>query len=179
MKTATLELRNLLPNQRQEGIAHCGVCGKPHASLTKAAKELPIHKQAIAEKWAEHFRTLTKALGANTMMDFVSRQKWNAQLEHFRDKLTEAREEHDAMPEAEVKLSDKAKLVETLGKTLALMGVKMDSASPVDMALKLHEKLVNLMAIRADIEANVQASNTEGPFIEHPLVETIEIHSQR
>lgn len=92
----TLELRNLLPGERPEGVSCCSVCGKPHSSLTAGAKVLPIHLRALAEDWAGHFRNLSKALGRVGMLALVDQEKWNGQLEFYRAQLTLAREEHDA-----------------------------------------------------------------------------------
>lgn len=170
----TLELRNLLPGQRVEGVSHCGVCGKPHATLTKAAKDLPLHKQAITEDWAGHFRNLTKTLGGNIMLDLVARKKWNAQLDWYTDMLTKAREEHDAMPvsaQAAAGAARKAanqgakaeqaewgsKTVDLLSKSLLKLGVKVcgpssDPKSIHMMAEMLNQELDALMAIKAEAE---------------------------
>jgi hypothetical protein len=148
----TLELRNLIPTQRPEGVKCCGVCGKPDASMTKAAKELPTHKQALAEDWPGLFRNLTRAVGgAEKLMDFATRKEFNAQLESLRTRLTAAREEHDNMPVVETPRTDKARLVDTLGKTAALLGLKFgDDAKPADMADRIHEELGILMALKED-----------------------------
>jgi hypothetical protein len=158
----TFELRNLIAAERPEGVKCCGVCGKPHASLTKAAKELELHKRAIVEDWAGNFRNLTRALGGNTM-DFVGRDKFNAQLEWYRDHLTQAREEHDALPPVDVKLSDKAALTATLVQILVMLGIDVNTRpnpnaedgkwSMVAMADAVQYELGVLLALKADAEA--------------------------
>lgn len=147
----TFELRNLIATERPEGVKCCGVCGKPESSLTKQAKELPLHKQAIDEDWAGRFRQLTHALGGKEkLMDFTTRKEFNAQLEQYRKQLTEAREEHDEMPVLD-KAKAKANLQDTLGKTLGLLGIKLaDDAKAQDMAQRLYEEVGCILAVRAD-----------------------------
>src|ERR1041385_3243872 len=112
-----MDLRNLIATQRPEGVKCCGICGKPDTTASKAVKALPHHSAAIATDLPEKWRMLTKALGSN-LMDFVQRERFNAQLESIRAALVAAREEHDAYaPATAERVSDKAKLVETLGKT--------------------------------------------------------------
>lgn len=127
----TLELRNLIAETRPDGLKSCGVCGKPNARIDQHVKLLPYHAKALREDYAGKFRNLTKVLGgAEKIMDFVSRQNYNAQLEFYRESLTKAREEHDAYVPPE-KVSDKELLRRTLKQTLDMLGVKL-TPNPAD-----------------------------------------------
>lgn len=155
----SFELRNLL-GQRPEGVKQsCGVCGKPHASLTKEAKELPLHKRAIAEDWAGNFRNLSKALGNDKLLDFAGRVKFNAQLEWHRDMLTQAREEHDAMPEPVKAERGSAKTKRLIAESLKMLGVTLDPSADVGaegLAVILHREVGKLMGIKAEVAEMTQ-----------------------
>jgi BMFP domain-containing protein YqiC len=156
---ATLELRNLLGSV--EGVKCCAVCGKPEAKNTaKVNAACPAHAQAIADDLPSLFRRISKALGGN-LMDFVTRDKFNAQLESIRAKLTKAREEHDAYTPPTVE-SDRKMLVRTLTQTLAMLGVEVkpnpDPESkgewtPLCLADCVQAELGKLMSIKAECEA--------------------------
>ena len=153
----TLELRNLLPGSKPEGVQCCGVCGKPHSRLDKDVKELPIHKRALAEDFAGKFRNLSKALGGDIIMDFVDRQRFNGQLEWLRDMLTQAREEHDAFVPP-VKETDKAKTVRLLTEMCAHLGIPVkaeDASAPTVLLLveNAHRELGKLMEIKREVAA--------------------------
>jgi len=145
----TFELRNLIPADRPADVKFsCGVCGKPHAKLDAAAKELPLHKQAIAEDWAGMFRNLSKALGV-ALLDYANRKQFNAQLESLRGKLTAAREEHDAMP---VVKADKgsAKTRRLLTETLKMLGYPLAEGDHgiETLATALHGQVTKLLNIK-------------------------------
>lgn len=163
VKPVTFELRNLLGQKPADVKFTCGVCGKPHATLTKEAKELPLHKRAIAEDWAGKFRNLSRQLGGGPMiLTFADRTHFNAQLEWHRDMLTQAREEHDAMPVPVKVEKGTAKTKRMLAESLKLLGVvNLPEDAGVDtLAAKVHEQLTRLMGIAAEINA---APVTEQP----------------
>jgi len=151
---AKLELRNLLKNAT-DGKRCCTVCGKPESRNAKQVNEAcPAHKAAMDADLPGQFRMLEKALGAG-LMDFVTKEKFNAQLESIREKLTKAREEHDAyQPEKGEALSSKtvALLVASLGR----LGVRVEATdhtpSTVNtLAEKLDSELSKLMEIKAEV----------------------------
>lgn len=147
----TFELRNLLGHRPADVKFSCGVCGKPNAT-TVHAKELPLHKQALAEDWAGTFKRLSKILGEK-LGDFAERKQFNAQLESMRDKLTQAREEHDAMPPVVKAEKGSAKTVKLLLSTLKMLGVETSEAPHTELATRLHEEVSKLMGIKAEVEA--------------------------
>jgi len=151
MNAKTLELRNLL-GIAAAGIKCCGICGKPESRAGKDVKALPHHAVAVAEDLPAKFRMLSKALGSN-LMDFATGERFNAQLESIRAKLTAAREEHDAYTPAE-KLSDKAALVRTLTEVLGMIGTRVEGEhSPLALADKLAAEMRILMEVKAEVVA--------------------------
>lgn len=153
-----LELRNLLPGQAPSGVKCCSICGKPGSRATAEVKALEHHAHALALDLPTTFRMLTKVMGSN-LVDFVQGERFNAQLESIREKLTQARMEHDAYaPEVQ----DKTGLKRTLVETLALIGVTglPEDATPTALAEKLKAELEVLMAIKADAEADANGVNT-------------------
>lgn len=125
INTKSLELRNLFPENRPEGVKCCTVCGKPSSALSKEVRALPMHAKALAEDWAGKFRSLTRILGSKqAVIDFVQNKNFNAQLEYMRQQLTLAREEHDAYQPKEIE-TDKAKTTRLLKEMLQMMNVSL------------------------------------------------------
>jgi hypothetical protein len=148
----SMDLRNLIATERPEGVKCCGICGKPDAVASKSVKALPHHSTAITRNLPEQWRMLTKALGSG-LMDFATKDRFNAQLESIRALLVAAREEHDAHAPAPVAASDKAKTVEALTAALLLLGVTVENNPNVLMlADRLHSEIRALMDIKADVE---------------------------
>jgi BMFP domain-containing protein YqiC len=148
MKESTLELRNLL-GDAVKGVKCCGVCGKPESRNTKQVNEnCPAHARAIAEDLPAKFRMLSKALGHN-LMDFVTKEKFNAQLENIREKLTKAREEHDAFT-PETAESTRTKTSNILAESLKLLGVDV-GANPEEGSNGVWPPLVLAENIKATI----------------------------
>lgn len=124
MDPKTLELRSLIDNAGA-GKKCCSICGKPESKNTKSVNEnCPAHKAAVDTNLPAQYRMLSRALG-NNVLDFITREKFNAQLEYIRAKLLEARKEHDAYtPETKVE-SDRKALIRVLTTTLGLLNVKL------------------------------------------------------
>lgn len=153
MNPKTLELRNLL-GEGPEGVKCCSICGKPESRATKDVKALTHHKAAIDGDLPAQFRLITKYLGV-AVLDFVQKDKFNAQLESIRAKLTAAREEHDAYTPPD-KAKEHAGLCDTLAAMLKMVGVETlpeVDVTPTLLATRLHSELSKLMAIKAEVAA--------------------------
>ena len=162
------EIRNATKaGTNKEKLQKCAICGKPESRNTSKVNDAcPTHKRIVEEGIVEKFRALEKALGSN-LLDFVRREKFNAQYEAYRALFKKAREEHDAYQPVEP-VSERAQVHALLGECLALLGhdtPEIPEGGKVDL-LALAARVKVALSEASKVEAPEAPEVAEAPAAE-------------